>query len=56
MATKPKFSVQNLLPYKMSIGCIAIINKANFEMLKNFFEVVKIVMHEKPEINCANKI
>ena len=56
MASKQKFSVQNLLPYNTNIGCMAIINKANFEILKIFFEVEKIVMHEKPESNCAKKI
>ena len=56
MATIPKFSVQNLLPYRISMGCMAIINKANFEILKSFFEVKKILMQEKPDTNCANKI
>ena len=56
MATKPKFSVQNLLPYNISIGCIAIINKANFEIFKSLFELEKIVMQENPDINCANTI
>ena len=55
-ASKQKFSVQNLLPYKTSIGWIAIINKAIFEILKNLFDTEKIVIHEIPDISWANKI